>query len=52
MINQEIIKTIKYLNFCGVCTTGDCKNYIRKISKDKVLELLKTDTAKKGEDIL
>ena len=46
MTNQEIIKTIKYLNFCGLCTTGDCKNCARKIAKDKVLELLERDTAK------
>ena len=46
MTNQEIIETIKYLNFCGLCTTGDCKNCVRKIAKDKVLELLEKDTAK------
>ena len=40
MTNQEIIETIKYLNFCGLCTTGDCMNCARKIAKDKVLELL------------
>ncbi len=39
MTNKEIIKTIKYLNFCGLCTTGDCKNCARKIAKDKMLEL-------------
>lgn len=44
MTNQEIIETIKYLNFCGLCTTGDCKNCERKIAKDKVLELLKLDS--------
>lgn len=43
MTNQKIIETIKYLNFCGLCTTGDCKNCVRKIAKDKVLELLKSD---------
>ena len=46
MTNQEIIETIKYLNFCGLCTTGDCKNCKRKIAKDKVLQLLERDTAK------
>lgn len=46
MTNQEIIETIKYLNFCGLCTTGDCKNCARKIAKDQVLELLERDTAK------
>lgn len=46
MTNQEVIETIKYLNFCGLCTTGDCKNCTRKIAKDKVLELLERDTAK------
>lgn len=40
MTNKKIIETIKYLNFCGLCTTGDCKNCARKIAKDKVLELL------------
>lgn len=44
--NQEIIETIKYLNFCGLCTTGDCKNCARKIVKDKVLKLLKGDKEK------
>lgn len=47
MTNKEIIETIKYLNFCGLCTTGDCKNCARKISKDKVLELLERDSAEK-----
>lgn len=47
MTNKEIIETIKYLNFCGLCTTGDCENCVRKISKDKVLELLERDSAKK-----
>lgn len=46
MTNQEIIETIKYLNFCGLCATGDCENCARKIAKDKVLELLEIDTAK------
>lgn len=50
MTNQEIIKTIKCMNFCGLCTTGDCKNCARKISKDKVLELLEKDTAKKVDE--
>ena len=49
--NQEIIQTVKYLNFCGLCTTGDCKKCERKISKDKVLELLERDTAKKVDDV-
>lgn len=43
MTNQDIIETIKYLNFCGLCTTGDCKNCARKIAKDKVLELLENE---------
>ena len=43
MTNQEIIETIKYLNFCGLCTTGDCKNCARKIAKDKVLSLLELE---------
>lgn len=43
MINQKIIETIKYLNFCGLCTTGDCKNCARKIAKDKVLLLLELE---------
>lgn len=47
MTNKEIIETIKYLNFCGLCTTGDCKNCARKISKEKVLELLERDIPKK-----
>lgn len=47
MTNKEIIETIKYLNFCGLCTTGDCINCARKISKDKVLELLERDSTKK-----
>lgn len=47
MTNKEIIETIKYLNFCGLCTTGDCKNCARKISKEKVLELLDRDIPKK-----
>lgn len=46
MTNKEIIETIKYLNFCGLCTTGDCKICARKIAKDKVLELLERDTDK------
>lgn len=44
--NQEIIQTIKYLNFCGLCTTGDCKNCARKMAKDKVLKLLEEDKEK------
>lgn len=51
MTNQEIIETIKYLNFCGLCTTGDCKNCARKIAKDKVLELLERDKAKRVDEI-
>lgn len=47
MTNKEIIETVKYLNFCGLCTTGDCINCARKISKDKALELLERDTTKK-----
>lgn len=47
MTDQEIIETIKYMNFCGSCTKGDCKNCARKIAKDKVLELLKRDTARR-----
>lgn len=43
MTIQEIIKTVKYLNFCGLCTTGDCKNCARKIAKDKVLSLLELE---------
>ena len=43
MTNQKIIETIKYLNFSGLCATGDCKNCVRKIAKDKVLELLKSN---------
>lgn len=46
MTNQEIIETIKYMNFCGLCTTGDCNNCARKIAKDKVLQLLERDMAK------
>ncbi len=43
MTNKEIIETIKYLNFCGLCTTGDCNKCARKISKDKVLSLLELE---------
>lgn len=43
--NQEIIDTIKDINFCGLCTTGDCDNCVKKISKDKVISLLCKDTA-------
>lgn len=51
MTNGEIIDTIKYLNFCGLCTTGDCKNCVRKIAKDKVLKLFERDTAMKVDEI-
>lgn len=41
MTNQEIIETIKYLNFCGLCTTGDCENCKRKYLKMKCWNYLK-----------
>ena len=38
---KEIIETIQNMNFCGLCTTGNCRECIRKKAKEKAIEALK-----------
>lgn len=38
---QKAINTLKYLNFCGICTTGPCDNCDRKLAKDAAIAALK-----------
>ncbi|MCI9142567.1 MAG: hypothetical protein HFH87_08095 [Lachnospiraceae bacterium] len=40
MTEQEAVKIIKRLNFCGLCTTGPCGNCERKQAKDTVRSAL------------
>lgn len=37
---REIIETIQNMNFCGLCTTGNCRECIRKKAKEKAIEAL------------
>lgn len=40
MTENEAIGVLKYLNFCGLCTTGPCGNCERKQAKDAALSAL------------
>lgn len=40
MTENKAISVIKYLNFCGICTTGPCVDCERKQAKDEALSAL------------
>lgn len=40
MTGNEAIRVLKYLNFCGLCTTGPCGDCERKQAKDAALSAL------------
>lgn len=37
---REIIEIIQNMNYCGLCTTGNCRECIRKKAKEKAIEAL------------
>lgn len=40
MTPDKSIEIIKNMNFCGLCTTGNCSECGRKITKDEVIRAL------------
>lgn len=40
MTENEAISVLKYLNFCGLCTTGPCGDCERKLAKEAALSAL------------
>lgn len=44
---ERALRTIKNLNFCGICTGGDCGRCDRYIAKTEAIAALEKQTAKK-----